>query len=83
MKTKLPESISSKEQAEAFLDELIINNEAYHPEDDACDTDWSLPEDQIPTAEECEKLNALMGDINNIDGFDPCEYILSKFSNNL
>lgn len=79
MRTKLPLSINTVEEAKAFLHELHSNGEAYHPEDDAHDIVWgSCPE---ATEEECDRLNKLMRDIyDNIDfyetGFDPCGYLL-------
>jgi hypothetical protein len=78
MKTKLPTAISTLKEAKEFLDELFKNNEGFHPEDDACDLVWNLPNEQIPNTSECRHLNRLMNDIYGIDGFDPCEYILSK-----
>ena len=35
MKTKLPEKISTVQEAKAFLSDLYYNNESYHPEDSA------------------------------------------------
>lgn len=82
MKTILPEAITNVEEAKKFLDELFTNGEGYHPEDDAEDINWNLPDDQTPTAIECIQLNKLMDDIYNsaITGdFDPCDYVMEKY----
>ena len=79
MKTTLPKEIKSVRKAEMFLTDLFNNNEGYHPEDDAHDIVWNLPESEIPTSKECDQLNKLMEDIYNLDGFDPCEFILDNF----
>lgn len=90
MKTKLPESITTVDEAKAFIKELYDNGEAFHPEDDATDIIWDLPSNQVPTLEECVKLNELMTAIyalpecklkhrqpNSIPymDFDPCGYL--------
>ena len=86
MKTKLPLSISTVDEAKTFLLELCKNNEQYHPEDDAHDLEWvTIPPANIPTIEECDQLNKLMQDIYNLKGnenvhsmiIDPCEVILN------
>lgn len=75
MKTKLPESITSVEQAEDFLNELFENGEAFHPEDNAGDIVWALPKEQQPTHNECVRLNNLMNEMFHLDDdFDPCAY---------
>jgi hypothetical protein len=89
MKTKLPDQIKTVKEAEAFLTDLLINNESYHPEDDANDIDWCTIENEndIPTKAECDQLNKLMDDIYDLPentygrkyvdlGFDPCGFIL-------
>lgn len=76
IKTSLPESITTIDQAKAFLQSLHDNGEAYHPEDDANSIEWMNSDETNPTAEECEQLNKLMADIYAIGGFDPCEYLL-------
>ena len=85
MKTVLPNEIKTVEEAKAFLTALHENGESYHPEDNAHGIAWgSIPSDQIPTKEECDKLNKLMRDIYNLPGnekgpnlaFDPCGFFL-------
>jgi hypothetical protein len=78
MKTKLPNSISTVEEAKVFLAELVENNEEYHPEDDATKVYFDyLPKEDRPTQNECLLLNRLMDDIYKLtEPFDPCEYIL-------
>lgn len=71
MKTQLPESIQTIEQAKQLLASLHENGESFHPEDDAT----QLAGDPF-TKEEGEKLNQLMEDIYKLPGFDPCEYLL-------
>lgn len=79
MKTNLERQINTVEDAEAFLSELHENGESFHPEDSAFDISWSLPADQVPSADECRKLNELMAAVFDLeDGvFDACEYLLS------
>lgn len=84
MKTALPDSIKTVEEAKAFLTALHSNSEAFHPEDDAHDILWDL--ENVPTYEECEQLNKLMDDIYNLPGNDgkhdnsiafcPCGFLL-------
>ncbi len=79
MKTVLPVSINSVEEAKAFLTELHKNNETFHPEDDAHDLSGDLF-----TSDEADQLNKLMEDIYNLPGnesvqtmvFDPCGFLL-------
>jgi hypothetical protein len=82
MKTNLPESITSVEEATRFLTELFNNNEAYHPEDDAFDIVWQSVN---PTEAEKRQLNKLMNQIydlpeawspQNPNGFDPCAVLM-------
>lgn len=83
MKTTLPVSIKTVEEAKAFLTALHANGEAYHPEDDAHRVDWHATE--VITNGDCEQLNRLMKDIYNLPGndgrhcermiFDPCEFV--------
>jgi hypothetical protein len=82
MKTNLPDSINTIDEAKTFLTDLFNNGESFHPEDDAFDINW--PKGEQPTDEECSKLNNLMADIYNLEGnhspydmvFDPCEFLL-------
>lgn len=88
MKTRLPNHITTIEEAKTFLKELYDNDETFHPEDDAHDIAWNLPDNLVPTHEECEKLNHLMDDIYDLPGndgrhcgkmiFDPCEFLLNQ-----
>ena len=75
MKTTLPEKIETIEVAKTFLAELMKNNEAFHPHDDAHQIMWETS--PRPTKEDCKKLNTLMSQINDLPDFDPCEYLLS------
>jgi hypothetical protein len=76
MKTILPASIKTIEQAKKFLNELYVNGELYHPEDDAKDCLNGITDD------EAAKCNELMNEIYSLPGnenikklsFDPCEY---------
>ena len=91
MKTQLPQSINSIEEAKAFLAALHSNNEQFHPEDDAHEIEWLTIEDEnnCPTVSECDQLNKLMNDIYNLPGnndaqnmaFDPCGYLLDLAKN--
>lgn len=88
MKTTLPTEIKSIEEAKSFLTDLFNNNEGFHPEDDANDVIWNLPEEEKPSKEDCDKLNELMGNIYDLEGnedyqnmaFDPCGFILENFA---
>ena len=83
MKTTLPQSIETAEQAKQLLTNLYNNGESFHPEDDATDIEWATCEE--PTEAECILLNKLMADIYDLPGnenpmnmaFDPCEFLLS------
>jgi hypothetical protein len=74
MNTTIPNKIETIQEAESFLLALIKNDEVYHPEDDAHDIIWSIPEP--PTEEECDRLNRAMEQIYELPGFDPCEFII-------
>lgn len=78
MKTKLPDKITSIEEAEKLLTELNSNGEAFHPEDDATD----LSGDPF-TKEEGDKLNELTNQIYALEGvpeeWDPCDFYLKLF----
>lgn len=76
MKTILPKSINSIEDANKLLRELFENNESFHPEDDAHDVIDVHTNKEIFTEEEADKLNDLIGQMYEIDGYDPCEYLL-------
>lgn len=90
MKTTLPASITSIDEAKQFLTDLHNNNESFHPEDDAFDIYWQTTE---VSDEEKELLNKLMNDIyslpeawsrTNPDGWCPCGYLNDlniKFNN--
>lgn len=77
MKTQLPESINTLEEAKNFLQLLHANGESFHPEDSAHDIVWDIPEP--PNKHECDQLNALMDQVYyffNEETFDPCGYLL-------
>lgn len=86
MKTKLPETITTVDQAKQFLTELHKNGEAFHCEDDAHDIDFVNCD---PTPAEREKLNNLMLDIYWLPGnraagpmeFDPCGFLVDLLQN--
>ena len=77
METILPQTIKFIPAAKEFLSELHKNGETYHPEDDAHDIVWGMPIDTQPTRKECDQLNNLMDEINILEGFDACEYLLN------
>jgi len=78
MKTQLPQTITTAEEAKAFLDELWRNGETFHPDDNAHDIVWCSHVDPKPTFEQCEQLNNLMDDMLTIPHFDPYSYLLEK-----
>jgi len=71
MKTKIPEKIETKEEAEAFLLELHRNGEAYHPDDDAHEILWK---DADVSKKDRNALNKTMDQIYAL-GVDPCEIL--------
>lgn len=76
MKTNLNIIISTIEEAKLFFDELVKNNEDYHPEDDAHEIVFiGTDGKRCFTDEEAIKLNLLMDSVFEIEGFDPCEYM--------
>lgn len=77
MKTILPQSINTIDQAKAFLTDLFNNNETFHPDDDAHETVWSNGE--RPTPAEADQLNKLMCDIDDLQ-LDPCEILMDLFT---
>jgi len=88
MKTILPQSINTINEAKSFLTALCSNNEAYHPDDNAHDIGIYDPATNhfimLFNPAECDQLNKLMADIFNLEGndnihkmaFDPYEWIL-------
>lgn len=82
MKTVLPQSINTVEEAKGFLTELSRNNEAYHPEDSAASI--GTLNEHILTESECLQLDKLMGEIYSLKGnedyrnmvFDSCDFLL-------
>jgi hypothetical protein len=76
MKTNLERSICTVQDAEAFLRELHVNGELYHPEDSAHDVEWS---GQEPTDGEKDRLNVLMQEVFNLEqSFDPCTFCVEE-----
>lgn len=88
MKTKLPDKITTWNEAKSFLKSLHDNGESYHPEDDAFDIDWATAS---PTEQESERLNELMNEIYSLPEMKdypnveqcPCGFLcdLDKISN--
>ncbi len=76
MKTTLPPSIKTIEEAQAFLTQMEANGESYHPEDDAHEIIGQNGK-ELFTSAEAETLNALMDEISELKGFDACEFILN------
>jgi len=72
MKTILPPSIITVNQAKNFLKALYDNGEAFHPEDNVNDVMFLME----VTAQERALLNKLMDDIYNLGDFDPCNYLM-------
>lgn len=88
MQTNLPKTITTVEEAKAFLTELHTNGEHYHPEDSALDVIWTeITGATIPVIAEQKQLDKLMSDIYMLPGndgrhhgdivFDPCEFLNS------
>ncbi len=90
MKTILPGSITTIDQAKQLLTDLHTNSESYHPEDDATGIVWT--DCKSPTAQECVQLNILMKNIYDLPenkvtypklSFDPCVFLLSLDADNV
>ena len=75
MKTNLNRTITTVDEAEAFLSELDENNEVFNPDDDAHGVLWQTCS---PTHEEKDALNRLMAEVWAVSNetFDPHEYLL-------
>lgn len=75
MKTNLNRTISTQEEAEAFLSELHENNEVFNPDDNAHEVLWETCK---PTDEDKDALNRLMAEVWAVtnETFDPHEYLL-------
>jgi len=89
MKTILPASITTIDQAKQLLTNLHTNGEAFHPEDDATGIVWT--DCKSPTPQECVQLNKLIKDIYDLPenkgtypklSFDPCIFLLSLSGDN-
>lgn len=75
MKTNLNRTITTIDEAKAFLRDLHTNNEVFHPEDNAHDIVWGTT---TVSPEECEQLNDIMADIHRLshNTFDVCGFLL-------
>lgn len=73
MKTNLKRQIRNKFDAMGFLEQLHLNGESFHPEDDAHDI---IFETEVSSAER-DKLNILMNEVYEVEDFDACEFILN------
>lgn len=78
LKTQLPKTILSIDEAKEFLTKLHLNGEGYHPEDDANDC-----LSHIASKEEGDKLNDLMSQIYDLKNFDPCEFLVDSHLSDL
>jgi len=77
MRTVLPTVIESVEAAKVFMTLLHNNGEAFDPEEDAYDIDWSfLDVDEQPSELELVKLNMLMDEMLRMPGFEVQEFLM-------
>lgn len=85
MKTNLPQAINTVPEAEAFLEQLYINNEVFHPEDDAFDIRWGTTTVSDAEKTQLNKLTDEMYSLPEIDTneFCPCGYSLQLQRNYL
>lgn len=82
MKTKLPNTIESVEEAKSFLTELYNNGEGFNPEDGALNIEFEYNDNTAkPTWSECLQLDRLM-DMCELY-LDTCEFLLELFNNEL
>lgn len=75
MKTVLPQSITTAEEAKKFLQDLDNNGELFHPEDDPREIVWSC---RVPTVCELRMLSDLMQQVLAIPEFDPFLFVQNK-----
>ena len=80
MKTKLPESINSIEEAKKLLEDLHTNGESYHPEDSAV---YALFANGTASLDEAHRLDDLMDQIDKLEGFDSCAFLLDLVEENI
>lgn len=73
MKTNLNRTITTIDEAEAFLNELFEHKEYFNPDDNAHEVIFSTCPD--PTREEKDKLNDLMSQVWKFHN-DPHEFLL-------
>lgn len=81
MKTKLPNYISTLDEAKVYLEELCKNGEAYHPDDDATQIVWDKGIKE-PTMDEAIKMNSLMDQVWDValsNDFDIYTFIMEKW----
>lgn len=76
MKTKLPKSITTTDQAKAYIDQLIENGETYNFEDDAHEVTWA--QQGGPTKKQRDQMNVLAKQMSKLDDFNPGTYLLEQ-----
>lgn len=82
MKTNLDITIETKEDAKAFLIDLVNNGEEFHPEDEVFEMEWNPANE--PTFEEKCKLNDLMVAVWQFqwdDAEDPNSIVMEALEN--
>lgn len=81
LKTSIPDTITTIDQAKEYLKQLFDNNESYHPDDSADSISWDVE----LTPEKAAQMDILMNSIYNLPCtgeysyncfFDPCAYIM-------
>jgi len=75
LKTKLPDTIRTIEQAKSYLTELHKNGESYHPDESAFEIVWQFEGD--PPRHQLLSLDRLMDQIHKIEGFNACDFLNS------
>ncbi len=73
MLTTLPATIATIDEAKQFLNELHMNGETWHFEDDARDVIWTT---SSPTETEAMQLNVLAANMLCLPDFCPFDYII-------
>ena len=76
MKTKLPKSSTTPDQAKAYIDQLIENGETYNFEDDAHEVTWA--QQGGPTKKQRDQMNVLAKQMSKLDDFNPGTYLLEQ-----
>lgn len=80
MLTPIPDQIKTVEEAKAFIKDLYDNCEDFHPDNRAEDIIVIATGARMFTNEEATRINARFEEIGDLNGFDPCRYLLCLYN---